>query len=449
MVKEFLQRLFNTQKPDDNFDIGSGDQQLVHPTLLLNAEKFAIGLRQEEKLILYKAIYYSNPLGMAAVSTLTNLVNTQIVGKSGDAESDQRMKEVWADIDGGCINDQLLKNANKYGYAVGEIVAPGMEYIDRVVVPDSPNIRFHLDRYGQTKYIRQTTYRMSDGSKGLIPAAKFVIFRRDPASQWDAYGASIYESSVQYYENVARILDAQIKIYMRIGRPRYHIQVPSQGLTVEQFKDRLTKTKAAIRNLGDDKTTDVYSPESVEIKIIGAEGWGIKFAEETRLQLQAIMASAGLPPALLHITTQAPGAESYLRQVIVSLQSQLVAQQNAIAAAWNKSFWPLVAKIERLKTVPVMAFQKPRLLEQLIEEEAREKKFENDKREVQHGIRSPEWLSQQCGQAKPFDPKLLKQKSTEDTEEKEGTMPNSIKASSTTKVTDIRATKNTELSKCY
>ena len=95
-----------------------------------------------------------------------------------------------------------------------------------------------------------------------------------------------------------------------------------------------------------------------------------------------------------------------------------------------------------------MGFEKPRLLEQSIEETARDLRFNNDLREVVFGIRPMEWLVQRVGASNVDDIQALKAQ----VEKARAVITNSPsskgdenKADSNTKITDERATSNVSL----
>lgn len=405
----FLKRLFR-QPQQDAFTVTSGGQRIVDPLLILNASRFYAGLRREDRLSLYYSIYHSQPLAVGAVNVLVKMCNSRPVFKSGNPQVDARCKEIWAEIRGHEVNAQLMRQGLIYGYSVGEWVSENMQQVDRVIVPDSPLIRFVPSRFGVIEFVQQlsgTVFAPLD-PRGRIPADKFVIYRRDPESSFDYYGASLFESAVEQLESLCQILKAQIAVYMRLGKPRFHVTIDNTGITHEQFKDRLTAVKNHFEQLSDASATDIYLPPGCDVRIIGAESFGQRFADETRLVIQSILAAVGLPPALLHVVTQASGgAESWVRQSVISLQSILDNIQDSVSTAWNQSFWRIVQQIEGLPVLPKMEFEAPRLLEMLQEEKAREAKRINDLWEVTAGIRPPEWLAQQCGADAVFDSSAL------------------------------------------
>jgi len=188
-------------------------------------------------------------------------------------------------------------------------------------------------------------------------------------------------------------------------------------------------------------------PSGVDIRIIGSESFGQRFADETRLVIQNILAAVGIPPALLHVVTQASGgAESWVRQSVISLQSMLDNIQEATATAWNQSFWKIVQRLEGMPVTPVMSFEKPRLLEQLQEEKGREARFNNDLKEVVFGIRDEEWLSQRCGATQTADPEALQEaieRARENPNDMQEISNEETNSNSQTKSTDERATNNT------
>ena len=141
--------------------------------------------------------------------------------------------------------------------------------------------------------------------------------------------------------------------------------------------------------------------------IIGAESFGQKLEAETRLVISTILANVGLPPALLSLNIQSAGAESYARQSIILLQSLLDDMHQTLSDAWNNSFWKVVQQLEGMPSPPLMRFERPRLLETVLEEQGRELRFKNDVEEVVMGIRPVEWLVQKCGAKEAADPQVL------------------------------------------
>ena len=119
---------------------------------------------------------------------------------------------------------------------------------------------------------------------------------------------------------------------MRLGRPRFAVTINAEGLTPEQFQERIDKTQSVFANLGDLDATDLYMPAGTEVKIIGAESFGQRFSDETKLVISNILAAVGIPPALLHVTIQnSAGAESYARQSIIAMQTMIDEIQRSIA----------------------------------------------------------------------------------------------------------------------
>lgn len=399
-----LKQFFRPQPPP--FDVGSGGQRIVDPLLMLNAQRFYVGLRREDRLTLFHSIHHSQPLATGAVNVLTKMCNARPLFKSGNPEVDARCKQIWAEIKGHEVNAQLMRQGLIYGYGVAEWVSEDMTRVDRVVVPDAPLVRFVADKFASITHVQQLTGTVfSPGdAKTRIPANKFIIYRRDPESSFDYYGASLFESAVEQVDAICQIMKAQIKVYMRLGTPRFHVTVDNTACTPEQYRDRLEACKKHFAGLADPSATDVFLPPGCEVKIIGAESFGQRFADETRLVIQSILAAVGIPPALLHVVTQASGgAESWVRQSVISLQSILDNIQDGMASAWNTSFWRVVEAIENMPTTPRMEFEAPRLLEMLQEEQARQAKYQNDLTEVIAGIRPPEWLAQQCGADDAYD----------------------------------------------
>jgi hypothetical protein len=399
MVKLLTRFFQKAQAPA--WGVVDGGQQVIDPIMQFNAERIFAGLRREDKLALYHSLYYSMPLAHSAVEVLTKLVNTRPAFNSGNAEVDRRAAEVWEEIKGHQVNERLSRQSLMYGYSVGEAVYPTMRRVERVVVPDSPMMRFRPDKYGVIQDVIQiagTIYNPAvDKQKSRISASKCIIVRRDPVSDFDYYGASLYESAVDTLLDLSRALKATIAVAMRIGRPRLLVTIPPDGLTPEQFRQRLNEAMASVAKINRDETTDLGFPAGVDIKVIGAETF-TPFEKELWSLKEMICAGFNLPPLLLNIlTTSGQGSESVGRQIIIQLQTVLSNIQESLSSAWNSSFWPLVAALEGLPVTPRMEFEFNRLLEQLTEERGRAAQFQQDALEVAFGLREDEWLPQQCG----------------------------------------------------
>lgn len=434
-----IRKLFQQVKA---FAVGKGEQRTTDPRLLLKfaGSRFYNSLRPEERLTLYTAIYKSNPVARGAVETLVKMTNTRMIPKSGDPDTDEAMTEIWETVNGSHANGMLLRSANIWGYSVGEMVYPDMEF-ERIAVPLSPDVRLKADQFGNLEYIRQM-YRVHQ-REALIPAAKFIVLQRDQTDTFDMYGASLFEAAVDQFEALCQILDAQLKVYMRLGKPRYVVTIPSEGLTVEEFKSRLEQAKTVFGQLAEG--SDLYMPEGVEVKIIGAESFGQKFESETRLLISTILSNTQIPPALLNVNIQSAGTESYARQSVICFTTLLNNLQDACAAAWNKSFWPLAQQLYGLRTTPKMTFERPRLLEQQQEEKAREAKRLNDWWEVVKG-RDIEWFVQRLGaKAEEFDLSILKEQVEREREQNvaDEISNDETNANASTKLTDEQATGNT------
>ncbi len=426
------------------FAVGSGQQQTTDPRMMYRGlqNRFYNALRPEERLPLYTAIYLSNPVARGAVETLVKMTNSKMVPMSGNPDVDRRMVEIWEEINGHDANAMLVRSAHIWGYSAGEQVWNNATLrMEKVVVPQSPEIRFRADPFGQVNGVRQLA-RVSKPAE-IMPADKFVILRRDPTDTFDLYGSSLYEAAVDQFEAVCQILDAQLKVYMRLGKPRFQVNIPAEGLTTEEFQDRIDKTKTVMSTLSEG--TDIYVPAGVDIKIIGAEGFGQKFESETRLLISTILSNVGIPPALLNVNIQSAGTESYARQSIICFQTQLGNMQDACAEAWNKSFWRTVQVLEGMPITPKMTFTRPRLLEELQEQKAREAKRVNDWWEVLKG-RDIEWFIQRLGaNEEEFDINILRAEviraREQGTEDKISNPETNAGAS--TKITDEQASSNT------
>ena len=431
------------------FGVITGRQQTVDPRfLLLDRSKFFTGLRPEEKLDLFHSIYQTNPVASGAVNSITKLINRPIIPKSDDPRIDLRMREIWQQINGHEINEMLIRSALIFGYSCGEVVWNSDLEIEKVFVPQSRQIRFQTNLQGDTENVIQFPSRPFGAtfSPNLVPpiaAEKFIIVRRDMTDSADFYGDSLFNSAVDQFESLCRILKTQIRIFERLGSPRYMVEVESEGLSPEQFEDRLEEVRKVFGNLASGE--DIFSTPGTKASIIGAESFGQKLEAETRLVISTILANVGLPPALLSLNIQSAGAESDARQSIILLQSILDDMQETMAAAWNNSFWKVVQQLEGMPTPPVMRFERPRLLETFLEQQGRELQFANDLNEVVMGIRPIEWLVQKCGAKEAADPEALeamieqRRAKPQDDEQPAGD------DLQTTKGTDERATNNKSL----
>lgn len=453
-----ISRIFRTTQPtEDAFEVSSGRQQTIDTRRILTFDRNTYWARLDrwQRLTLFDTIYHSQELATGAVNVLTRFANSRMVPQVDDPAVASRMREIWNEIDGHNVNAQLIRQSLVFGFACGEWVSDDMQTMNRVVVPPSIEMRKIPDRQGQIQtYVQLPGFGVGrpvslDGRR-QIPAAKIIDVVRDPANSFDYYGRSLFETAVDQYEALCQIMDAQIKVYMRLGRPRFHVTINAEGLTPEQFQDRVNKTKATFATLGDLNSADIYTPAGVDIKIIGAESFGQRFADETRLVVSNILAAVGIPPALLHVQIQASaGAESYARQSIIAMQTMIDEIQRSVATAWNKRFWQIVQRIEGMPVAPVMGFERPRLLEQSIEETARDLRWKNDFREVVAGIRPLEWLVQRVGATGADDIAALREMvenaRASGMPQDDQSKPPEAKSDSQTKVTDERATKNKEL----
>jgi len=448
-VVGLLRRLFGSPAPAPApaFDVAAGAQRVVDTRLLLNAQRFYVGLSASDRLDLFRSIYYGTPLAVGAVNVIVRMTNSRPRFNSGNPDVDRRCRQIWQTYRLHQVNDSLIRQSRIYGYCSGDGVWGAREplTLDRVVVPPSYEIRVLADERGQrTGYLQLPSIEsMRPLDRRTIPPEKCIAVTRDPTDLQDYYGSSLFESAVGQFDSLCQILKAQITVMQRLGKPRFQVAIPTEGLSEEQFRERLTAAKNVFAQIGS-VDADLFVPAGVEVKIIGGETLGVKVADETRLVVSMLLAAVGIPPALLHVTiTGSVGTESYARQSILVMQSMLDNIQEATAAAWNTSFWRIVQRLEGMPVAPQMSFEKPRLLEQQIEEQARALRWENDLTEVRYGIRAPEWLAQRCGADEAYDPDLLADKIEEEPEAP--ATPDAARAESTTKGTDERATGNKEL----
>lgn len=437
------------------FAIETGRQLSVDSSLIMFMDKTTQWARLDrwQKLTLFEAIYRGQEIGTGAVNLLTRFINTRMVPKVDNPEIAKRMIEIWDEINGPIVNSMMVRQALVFGFSIGEWVAtPNFDRMEKVVVPPSLEIRKQPDRYGTVSdYLQLPGFdpfrvRTVDG-RIAIPAEKVIDLTRDPLHSFHHYGSSLFESALDQFESLCKILDAQIRVYLRLGRPRFQVTVNAEGLAPEQLQDRINQTKNAFASLSEMDASDIYMPTGCEIKIIGAESFGQRFADESRMVVSQICSGIGVPASLLNVVIQSSGnTESFVRQQIISLMTVIEEVQRNLAHSWNQSFWKVVQRIERMPTAPIMGVEKPRLLEQQIEEQARDLRFKNDLREVVYGIRDLEWLVQRCGASEAADIAALQEQIDNARSLTEPQDLNSNDAEmSTTKATDEKASNNTNI----
>ncbi len=402
-LPHFISRLFESPKRafavrKGYAPIPSGEQIVKDTRLLFTPQHFFVGLNPWEKVLLYESLSRSNPIANGSVSTLVRLCNTKPNWKSGNPQVDARSREIWNQVDGYRVNQTGLRQDLIAGFGITEwsLLPQPNEY--KLTIPPSREIRVRADESGNVNEFVQLPgwTGQAAGIAGLrtIPRAKCMYSVVNPEHSFDYYGDSLYSSAIDQFADVAAILKAQVRVYQRLGEPRFVVEIPADGLTEEEFTQRITMTQNAMDNLKPGE--DLHVPAGVKVSILGADGFGQKFRDECNYQISSILSAVGLPAAMLNLAINAGSTESWIRQIVIVLQTQLRQYQATRAAAWNRDFWPVVAALEGMPVVPVMEFAPPRLLEELQREKAREAKFLNDKREVIAGFRSLEWLAQQC-----------------------------------------------------
>lgn len=444
-MRKILRRF---RSPPDNFALGSGAQRSVDThRLFLNSAKFYAGLRRDERLTLFESIKDTVPLAAGALQVLCKMVNTRMVPQSGDPAVDARMREIWEQINGHSINSQLIYQGLTFGFSVGEISWNDATLeIEPVKVLRSLQVRKRVDRLGDvTAFLQFASPPAPGATRGLIeiPPHKVIDFVHLQEDAFDYYGNSIFASAVSQLEAVCEVLQASINVFNRIGKPRFNVEINAEGLTPEQFQDRIEKTKQVFSSLATGE--DIYTPAGTKVTVIGSEVAGTPMEQESRLLVSHILSALGVPPALLHLQ-QGGSTESYTRQVIISLQQLLTNIQTSAAAAWNQGFWRLIQRLEGMVTIPKIGFEQPRLLEQLMEERARQARFSNNLKETMFGVRPPEWLAQQCGVVAADDEKVLREmidKARESFDANKEINNPETNRESTTKSTDERASSNT------
>src|SRR4051812_43302943 len=79
----------------------NGRQQAIDTArLFINQQSFWASLRREERLSLFRTVYYNHPLAYGAVSILVKMSNSRIICDSGNVEVDNRTKQIWNEING-------------------------------------------------------------------------------------------------------------------------------------------------------------------------------------------------------------------------------------------------------------------------------------------------------------------------------------------------------------
>jgi hypothetical protein len=436
-------------KEPQPFAIATGRQLTIDSSRLFILDKSTQWARLDrwQKLTLFEAIYRGQEIATGAVNLLTRFINTPMVPETENVEIAKRMNQIWRDIDGPTVNAMLIRQSLVFGFSCGEWCSSDMETMDGVVVPPSIELRKIPDRQGQIESYVQlpgfSPWGTTVDGRTPVPAIKMIDVVRDPMHSFHYYGSSLFESALDQFESLCKILDSQIRVYLRLGRPRFQVTVNADGLTPEQLQERINQTKQKFATLGDLDSSDIYMPAGTEIKIIGAESFGQRFADESRMVLSQICSGIGLPASLLNIVLQQSGnTESFVRQQVIALMSQIEEIQRSISHAWNRSFWKVVQRMERMPEAPSMSFEKSRLLEQTLEEQGRDLCFKNDFREVVHGIRPIAWLAQRCGASEPDDIRALTKQVENARTLSEPQELSSSDIDSTTKATDERATKN-------
>lgn len=440
----YVSRIFRLNPPPTDpsaFAIASGQQLVKDPRIILSQSRFYAGLRTEEKLNLFAHIHRSVPLAHGAVETLVKLCATEPYFDSGNPDVDKRAMQIWRSLNLSETNEQLLRQGTIFGFACAELIWDNATLeMQRVVVPPSPQMRKIPDATGVIQsYIQLGTPNAL--TYKTIPAAKILDYTRTPHDSFDYYGSSIYAPCLRALEQLQSIIECQVATLFRLGKPRFLVTLRSEGLTEEQFADRIAKAKNVFSQLAE--STDVFSVEGTEVKIIGADGFGVRYSEELRAIISMILSSFQLPAALLNVViTPSVGTESFVRQQVISLMSLISQQQDGVAQAWNSTFWPLVSRLEGLPAVPVMAFERPRLLDRQIEAQAEALEFQNALQQCVAGIRSPVWFAAQCSAEEIHDPAALTEfidKAREAASAPQAPPPDDVKGS---KATDEKATGN-------
>jgi hypothetical protein len=450
-LPSFIARFF--EKQPEPFAIATGRQLSIDSSRFFILDKSTQWARLDrwQKLTLFESIYRSQEIATGAVNLLTRFINTPMYPETENVEIAKRMNQIWRDIDGPTINAMLIRQSLVYGFACGEWVSDDMQTMSRVVVPPSIEIRKIPDRRGVVEsYVQLPGFSAFRGTtvdgRTPIPSIKMIDVVRDPLNSFHYYGSSLLESALDQFESLCRILDCQIRVFTRCGQPRFCVTLDPTGCTPEEMESRLALVKKQFATMGELDSSDIYMPAGAEIKIIGAESFGQRFADESRMVLSQICSGIGLPASLLNIVLQQSGnTESFVRQQVIALMSQIEEIQRSISHAWNRSFWKVVQRMERMPEAPSMSFEKSRLLEQGLEETGRDLCFKNDLREVVYGIRPIEWLASRCGVSEPADLAALQSQIDNARSMSEPQDLSSSDAESRTKATDERASSNTSM----
>lgn len=444
-----LSKLFQKQPTPDPFAVRTGEQLIIDTKRFLTPGKapFYASLRPEEKLILYDVIYKTVPLANAAINIITRLVNTRPIPSSGNADVDARTKEIWDELNCHDINSQLIRQANIAGFAAIEWISDDMRRINKLVCPKSTELRVVPDKWGNIIEFLQTPGYMlgtTQGKRRTIPRVKMLFLQNQPTDFSDFYGSSIMESAVDDIERLQTIIKCTMQVFQRMGYPRFQLTLDATDLGPEVLAQRLDLLKTEFAKVP--TGSDIYMPAGVEVKVIGGETLGKKILQETLLVLSNITSVLGVPTALLNIMVGNTSAESYLRQIIISFQTQIHSMQMATAAAWNRDIFPVVQRLENLPVQPRIIFQKPRLLE--IEQEQKGIALERANRWwlVKAGIKTIEWfVMQETGSTEIADLQAAEKflEASRASGEEPTTDTQDVNANANTKVTDSVAVNRT------
>lgn len=400
-----FKRALRVFRQADPFAIVSGSQQTIDPALVLSAQRFHVGLRREDKLGLYNSIYYGVGVCRAGVDNLTRMINTPIIPKSGNPDVDRRTLQIWDELNCGEKNEMLIRQGNIFGYSLAEWVSDDMQTMDKLHVPQSWEMRFVADKYANITDVIQlagTVYSIGDPRR-RIPASKYIIYQRDKVSDTDYYGSSLYESIVENVEALCQTMRAQLSVMLSIGKPRFVVTIDNMGVTEEEYRKRLDLVTKRLDDLADPESTNLALPPA-DVKVIGAERYGARFADELANILSMILSGMSLPAELLNIEIKrSGGAESGVRQKMLALQSMITNQQRSLAAAWNKSFFQIVQRMERMPVAPKIEFSRTRILDELQVEKAREARRVNDLHDLATGLIDEQTYSQRQGVLTPDD----------------------------------------------
>lgn len=368
------------------------------PTPYATANWFA-ALRREQRLWHFDWLMRNVPICEAIVSTLDLLCNTDFSADTGDAILDREINSVLYSIGIDKVNSQLFTNALTSGFAIGEyVLSDDLTELEKIVVLDSTWCRLVMspDRSGEVQSVLQYP-RIMTGNRvppmmgrfpGAIeiPANKVLRIERRGKSFDQVYGTSIFQTICGAIEHLSEYYAIALNVGRKFGSPRYMVEVNPDGFaTQEEFSAALNIIKTELAKAEADET--IIMPPA-KMSIIGAESSRLKLTDEFRQTLSNIISVSHIPAAVLGFETGR--TEAYSRQTILVLSSILRHMQMAIANEYTRTLAPVLSAIYGFPAIRGFRFASPRLTEQLLEQQSREKQRSLDLEDVKVGLISPE-----------------------------------------------------------